>query len=126
VTAALGARAATILIVDDHDQFRSSARKLLERAGYRVVGEAADGAQAIAESRRLEPDIVLLDVQLPGRDGFSVARELALGGDAPKVVLISSRDAADYGHQLADAAAVGFIHKARLSPTALEQIVGQR
>jgi DNA-binding NarL/FixJ family response regulator len=124
VTAPHSATGATIVIVDDHDEFRSRARKLLERAGYRVVGEAADGTDAIAETRRLEPDIVLVDIQLPGRDGFSIARELALAPDAPKVVLISSREAADYGRQLLDTAALGFIHKARLSPTALEQLVG--
>ena len=59
----------TVLIVDDHSGFRATARELLECEGYEVVGEAADAATAIAEARRLQPDIVLLDVQLPDFDG---------------------------------------------------------
>lgn len=66
----------TVLIVDDHEGFRQVARALLEAAGIRVVGEAADGESAIAEAERLRPQLVLLDVQLPGIDGFEVAARL--------------------------------------------------
>jgi DNA-binding NarL/FixJ family response regulator len=114
----------TILIVDDHEQFRSRARKLLECVGHEVVGEAADGAQAIAETRRLQPDVVLLDIQLPGHDGFSIAEQISLWPHAPKIVLISTRDPADYGREIRDTAAVRFIHKQRLTPAAFEQLVG--
>ena len=58
--------ALSVLIVDDHPSFRASARMLLESEGYQVVGEAADGEGAIAAVRDLAPDLVLLDVQLPG------------------------------------------------------------
>ena len=85
-----------MLIVDDHPSFRASARRMLEASGYAVVGEAADGAAAVAAVRDLRPDLVLLDVRLPDLDGFEVAARLAeLGGGA--VVLTSSRDAAEYG-----------------------------
>ena len=63
----------TVLIVDDHEDFRRVARALLEADGFRVVGEAVDGESAIAEANRLRPRLVLLDVQLPGIDGFAVA-----------------------------------------------------
>ena len=67
------AMALTVLIVDDHPSFRASARVLLEAEGFDVIGEAADGTSGIAEARRLRPDLVLLDVQLPDIDGFDVA-----------------------------------------------------
>ena len=67
----------TVLIVDDHDDFRVSARSLLEAEGFAVVGEAADGPEALAQAERLAPDVVLLDIQLPGLDGFAVAERLA-------------------------------------------------
>ena len=66
----------TVLVVDDHQGFRSRARLLLEADGYEVVGEAADGRSALAEARRLRPDLVLLDVQLPDLDGFEVAAQI--------------------------------------------------
>ena len=114
----------SVLIVDDHAEFRSRARRLLEAAGYEVVGEAKDAAGAIAEARRLSPDVLLLDVQLPDRDGLSVAAEIGDGPGAPRIVLISSREAADYGSRLAELHAVGFIHKPELSSASLGQLVG--
>ena len=66
----------TVLIVDDHADFRRTVRALLEADGFDVVGEAADGRLAIAEANRLRPRLVLLDIQLPDIDGFEVARRL--------------------------------------------------
>ena len=66
--------ATTALIVDDHPSFRRFARKLLEAAGFRVVGDAGDGASALAAVRELRPDVVLLDVLLPDMTGFAVAK----------------------------------------------------
>ena len=109
----------TVLIVDDHDEFRVSARALLEAEGFAVVGEAADGAQAIEAVAALRPAVVLLDIQLPGRDGLAVAERIAAGPDPPAVVLISSRVAASYGPRLGRAAARGFIAKSELSGAAL-------
>src|SRR5881227_1792297 len=65
-----------VLIVDDHESFRSSARLLLEAEGYEVVGEAEDGAAALRAVEELSPELVLLDVQLPDVDGFDVAARL--------------------------------------------------
>ena len=84
---------ARVLIVDDHAPFRARARALLEADGFEVVGEAADGEAAVAAAQRLRPDVVLLDVQLPGIDGFAVAERLAAEAEPPAVVLISSRGA---------------------------------
>ena len=113
----------TVLIVDDHDGFRESARELLEAEGFTVVGDAADGATAVAEAARLRPDVVLLDVQLPDVDGFVVAEELAVAPDPPRVVLISSREAAAYGPRMAAAPVCGFLAKRELSGAALAALV---
>jgi DNA-binding NarL/FixJ family response regulator len=112
-----------VLIVDDHAAFRASARLLLESEGFEVVGDAPDGGRAIVEARRLRPDIVLLDVQLPDIDGIEVATRLATLDDPPTVVLISSREAADYGSRLAEAPAHGFLTKADLCGSELSGLV---
>jgi DNA-binding NarL/FixJ family response regulator len=111
-----------VLIVDDHGPFRAVARELLERAGYVVAGEAADASEALAAVAADAPDAVLLDVQLPDRDGFSVATALAAAG-APAVVLVSSRDADDYGRRVEACGARGFIAKSRLSAAAFAALV---
>ena len=113
----------SVLIVDDHAGFRSWARALLEMQGYAVVGEAEDGVSAITLVRTVKPEVVLLDIRLPDIDGFEVTRRLAREGSEATVVLVSSRDAADYGGQLANSGAQGFIAKADLSGTALEAVL---
>ena len=114
----------TVLIVDDHADFRRSAGALLEVEGFTVVGEAADGAGALSILDAVHPDIVLLDIQLPGLDGFEVAALLAAGLDPPVVVLVSSRDANSYGRRLQHSAVRGFIAKSDLSGAALTAVLG--
>jgi DNA-binding NarL/FixJ family response regulator len=114
----------TVLIVDDHEAFRQSASTMLEAEGFHVVGQAGDGLEAVAQTEQLRPEVVLLDIQLPGVDGFAVAERLAALPDAPRVVLISSRDASAYGHRLGAAPARGFIAKRELSGEALAALVG--
>ena len=70
----------TVLIVDDHEAFRESATALLEAEGFDVVGQAADGPEAVAEVERLQPEVVLLDIQLP--DARRVRRRGAPGRPA--------------------------------------------
>ena len=113
----------TVFIVDDHPSFRASAKALLAADGYDVVGEAGDGEIAIAEIERLRPDVVLLDVQLPGIDGFEVADRVAAGGRAPEIVLTSSRELDDFGGLVAGSAARGFVPKAELSGPALQALL---
>jgi CheY-like chemotaxis protein len=113
----------TVLIVDDHAEFRSSASELLEAEGFDVIGAADDAARAVELALRLRPQVVLLDVQLPDRDGFAVAARLAQEDQPPHVVLISSREAVAYGRRVADAPVRGFIAKRDLTGAALAALV---
>jgi DNA-binding NarL/FixJ family response regulator len=110
--------ATRVLIVDDHPSFRTGVRRLLEAEGFVVVGEAEDGASAIAASVDLDAELVLLDVNLPDIDGFAVAERIVAAG-GPPIVLTSSRDRADFGDCIARCGARGFVHKADLSGPAL-------
>jgi DNA-binding NarL/FixJ family response regulator len=112
-----------VLIVDDHAEFRSLARALLERGGFEVVGEAGDGAATLRAVEETRPEIVLLDVQLPDGNGFDFARTICDRDDAPAVVMISSRDAGDFGRRLERSGARGFIPKSRLSGRALAALI---
>ena len=113
-----------MLIVDDHPSFRSSARRLLEDAGYDVVGEAQDGASALTAARTLQPAVVLLDVYLPDLDGFDIARRLTSDDDPPAVVLTSSYDRNDFASLVERSGARGFLPKAELSGPALAALLG--
>jgi CheY-like chemotaxis protein len=114
----------SVLIVDDHPSFRLSARRMLEAAGYDVVGEAEDGAAALAAVRELSPDLVLLDVQLPDLDGFEVAARLRAAGGRSAIVLTSTRESSDFGEEIAASAAEGFVTKGELSGEALAALIG--
>jgi DNA-binding NarL/FixJ family response regulator len=113
----------TVLLVDDHSDFRAAARAVLEAGGFEVVGEAGTGADGIRAARQLRPRVVLLDVRLPDLDGFAVADRLAELPEPPAVVLISSRGERAYGARLQRAAARGFLSKADLTVPALRLVL---
>jgi two-component system response regulator EvgA len=112
-----------VLIVDDHPGFRARARALLESEGFEVVGEAGDGATGVRRAAELGPDVILLDVQLPDTDGFTVASRVASNGGGIQVVLTSSRDGDDFGALVAASGACGFIPKAELSGAGLTALL---
>jgi DNA-binding NarL/FixJ family response regulator len=115
----------TVLIVDDHAGFRARARSLLESEGYAVVGEAGDGASGFASARSLEPDVVLLDVALPDSSGFAIAEQLARLPSPPSVVLVSSRQAEDFGDVIGHSRAQAFIPKLELSGSRLREVLAR-
>jgi DNA-binding NarL/FixJ family response regulator len=111
----------TVVIVDDSESFRRSARGLLELDGYDVIGEAGDGASGLDLVSRLHPDVVLLDIGLPDVSGLEIAERLA--PVRSRVVLVSSRDPSDFGTRIRRSAAAGFIPKDELSGAALADVL---
>jgi DNA-binding NarL/FixJ family response regulator len=113
----------SVLVVDDHPDFRAAASALLAAEGFEVVGVAATGLQGVQLASDLQPDVVLLDIRLPDLDGFAVAARIAELIDPPVVVLVSSRDARAYGPRLDRSAAIGFLTKDELSGAALRRLL---
>lgn len=113
----------TVVIVDDNEPFRTRARLLLTYDGYDVIGEAGNGTSGLEAVRRLRPNIALLDAQLPDVDGFSVARDVRGDGRETAVVIISTRDATDYGSAVSTCGARGFIAKSELCGDALRAVL---
>ncbi|MFD6681426.1 MULTISPECIES: response regulator transcription factor [Micromonospora] len=99
-----------VLVVDDEQLVRAGLRLILEASeDVTVVGEAADGAGALEQTHRLRPDVVLLDVRMPGVDGLTVAPEVVAAG--PKVIMLTTFDLDEYVHRALRAGAVGFLLK---------------
>jgi DNA-binding NarL/FixJ family response regulator len=115
--------ARTVLIVDDHPGFRAQAHRLLACEGYRVVGEAGDCGTALERARALAPELALVDVHLPDGSGFELAVQLCGMEAGPVVILISSRDCAELEPCVSSCPARGFIPKAELSRTAIEDLL---
>jgi two-component system nitrate/nitrite response regulator NarL len=111
-----------VLVVDDHAGWRDVARRMLEPR-FDVVGEAADAATTLSLAAVLRPDAVLLDVELPDADGFTVARTLAALPDPPRVVLVSVRT--DHGRLVERSGACGFVPKADLTAEGLALLLAR-
>jgi DNA-binding NarL/FixJ family response regulator len=101
-----------ILLVDDQEFLRMGFRMVLEaQDGLEVVGEAGDGAEAVALTRQLEPDVVLMDVRMPGMDGVQATRALVDGGSRSRVIILTTFDLDEYAHAALRAGASGFLLK---------------
>jgi DNA-binding NarL/FixJ family response regulator len=109
----------SVLLVDDHEQFRFEARAMLEAEGYSVAAEAVDAASALREAERIGPDVILLDLGLPDRSGLDIVAPLRSVAPGARVVLVSARPRTDYGERIAAGGADAFIDKAALTPAAL-------
>ena len=96
-----------VLIVDDNGLFLEAARDRLEQGGLRVVGVAANSAEALRRTEELQPEVVLVDVMLGSESGFELARRLVAHhhDDGPAVILISTYSAADYAGPIAESQA---------------------
>ena len=108
-----------VLIVDDHDGFLAAATALLTSFGFEVVGSAADGESTVDAVLTHHPDLVLVDLQLPGIDGVDVAYHLDALDPAPQVILVSSRDDAGEEPRVVSAPVLGFIAKRHLGADAI-------
>ncbi len=101
-----------VLLVDDEELVRSGLRLILStEPDLDVVAEAADGEQALALAERHQPDVVMLDIRMPGLDGIEVARRLAASGSPARVVVLTTFDNDDYVYGALRAGASGFLLK---------------
>ena len=100
-----------VLLVDDQPLIREGLRTILDaQEGIEVAGEAGDGAEALDQSRRLRPDLVLMDVEMPGSDGIEATRTIVASG-GPRVVILTTFNREDYIAQALRAGASGFLLK---------------
>jgi len=114
----------TVLVVDDHAMFRTTARALLEADGYEVVGEAPTASAGVEAVRELHPDVVLIDVCLPDGDGFEIAAILASGFRESAVIVTSSSDDPLYPDRATGSGAHGFLAKHDVCGAALDRLLG--
>jgi CheY-like chemotaxis protein len=110
-----------ILIVDDDPRFRALARTLLQGAGYAIVAEAANCAEALAATRRDPPDAALVDVQLPDGNGITLAKALAARDSDLRIILTSADPTLIPTAAPAESPAVAFVSKDKLAVTDLAQ-----
>jgi len=113
----------TVLAVDDYAPYRTVAAQVIAATpGFELVGEAASGEDAVEAAIRLRPDIVLLDVNIPGADGIQTSRRLAAASLPSVVVLISSDETAVSDDELSGCGAADFVPKQYLSPRMLRAV----
>ena len=110
-----------VLVADDQALVRAGFRAILEaHEDLEVVGEAADGAEAITIGQELRPDVVLMDVRMPGVDGIEATRRLLRDGDGPRVLILTTFDLDEYVYEAMKAGASGFL----LKDAPRDQLVG--
>ena len=109
-----------VLVVDDEEIFRRAMTDVVaETEGFVVVGTAVSGVESLAAAATTQPDLVLMDVNLPGIDGIEAARRLRSAGERPIVLLLSTYDESDVDY--ASAGAAGYITKAAFGPDRLAE-----
>jgi DNA-binding NarL/FixJ family response regulator len=101
----------SVVLVDDQELVRTGLRTILEARGVEVVGEAADGAEGVEVARRTRPDVVLMDVRMPGMDGIDATAALQAEPDPPRVLILTTFDLDEYVYRALRAGASGFLLK---------------
>ena len=112
--------AVKVLIVDDQEAFRSAARLVVELTdGFDVAGEAATGEDGVSLAASLRPDLILMDINMPGIDGLEATRRITQAQPNMKVVVFSTYEANEYESRALDAGAIAFVPKADFEPSLL-------
>ena len=111
MTLPVSPRPLRVLVADDQELVRAGFRLILEAAGFAVVGEAADGAEAIALAAAERPDVVLMDIRMPVLDGLAATRQITAEAGGPKVVILTTFDLDDYVYEALRSGASGFLLK---------------
>jgi DNA-binding NarL/FixJ family response regulator len=115
-----------VLVVDDQAVFRQVMSAVVDQTdGFVMVGCAASGEESLVACAELRPDLVLMDVNLPGIDGMEASRRLVSGAARPAVVLLSTYDEDDWGGQAQDCGAVTYVPKSALGPERLAAVWAQ-
>jgi DNA-binding NarL/FixJ family response regulator len=114
----------SVLVVDDHAAMRSCLRTLLEDAGMRVVGEAANGVEAIRECAHLHPQIIVLDISMPVLNGFEAAREITEVSPATKIIFLTGHSLGEYAVEAFRVGGAAFVTKRLASCTLVGAIEG--
>jgi DNA-binding NarL/FixJ family response regulator len=110
-----------VLIVDDQEPFRLAARMVVEVTdGFELIGEAETGEASVEMAQELQPDLVLMDVNLPGIDGLEATRRILAANGPPVVLLLSTYEEADYAPRAAECGAAAYVPKAVFGPDRLE------
>jgi DNA-binding NarL/FixJ family response regulator len=112
-----------VLLVDDQKAFLlAMVAVVTETPGFEAIGKATSGEDALSLARDLMPDLVLMDVNLPGMDGVAATRSLRLGSSAPVVILLSTYDADAGAGFVAESGAFAYVTKAELAPGRLSEL----
>jgi two-component system, NarL family, invasion response regulator UvrY len=119
----MATRPVSVLIVDDQGFFRSAARAVLAvTPGFAAVGEAGSGEEAVTRAAELAPELVLMDIHLPGISGIEATRRIRAAHPGTAVLLLSTYKAEDLPAEARECGAIGYLHKEDFDPEVLEQI----
>ena len=111
-----------VLIVDDQLPFREASRMVVEMTdGFEIAGEAVNGEEAVDMASTLRPDLVLMDVQMPGIDGIEATRRIMQLDDPPHVLVMSTHESGSYEAPALAAGAIGFLPKSMFGMDTLEE-----
>lgn len=117
------ARTVRVVLVDDQESFRSAARMVLDMtSGFELIGEAETGEDGLGLVATVQPDLVLMDIGLPGIDGLEATRRLSGLGLQARVIVLSTYEASEYEAKALAAGAIAFISKSDFGPDVLQQV----
>lgn len=112
-----------VLIVDDQPPFRAVAGQLISLIGWQLAGEAEDGESAVSAARALHPQLVLMDINLPGISGIEATRTIMDELPETRVVLLSTYAETDLPADARECGAIAYVHKEDLTPRVLRELL---